>query len=114
MRDEDEDGQVGWVAEIQELPGCLSQGYTREEALANLDDAKLSWISVALEDDLDIPEPRSSDSYSGHFVVRLPQSLHAELARTADREGISLNQFVANVLAGAVGWRQRTRHHALA
>jgi hypothetical protein len=34
----------------------------------------------------------------------MPAGLHGELARAADREGVSLNQFISNALAGAVGW----------
>jgi hypothetical protein len=36
----------------------------------------------------------------------MPQSLHAELARAADREEVSLNQFITSSLASAVGWRR--------
>jgi hypothetical protein len=42
---------------------------------------------------------------SGRFVVRIPRGLHAELTRQARDEGVSLNQFVATLLAGAAGWR---------
>jgi hypothetical protein len=38
-------------------------------------------------------------------MVRMPASLHAELARVAEREGVSLNSLVTGALAGAVGWR---------
>jgi hypothetical protein len=41
---------------------------------------------------------------SGRLLLRMPAGLHEELARAADRSGISLNQFITNVLAGAVGW----------
>jgi uncharacterized membrane protein len=34
----------------------------------------------------------------------MPRGLHEELARASDRDGISLNQFITNALAGAVGW----------
>jgi len=34
----------------------------------------------------------------------MPAGLHGELARASDREGVSLNQFITSVLAGAVGW----------
>jgi hypothetical protein len=34
----------------------------------------------------------------------MPAGLHGELARAADRQGVSLNQFISNALAGAVGW----------
>jgi hypothetical protein len=36
----------------------------------------------------------------------MPQSLHAELADAAEREQVSLNQFITLALAAAVGWRQ--------
>jgi HicB family len=34
----------------------------------------------------------------------MPAGLHGELARAADREGVSLNQFISSALAGSVGW----------
>lgn len=34
----------------------------------------------------------------------MPADLHQELARASDRNGVSLNQFITSVLAGAVGW----------
>jgi HicB family len=42
---------------------------------------------------------------SGRFVLRIPRGLHAELTRQARDEGVSLNQYVATLLAGAAGWR---------
>jgi antitoxin HicB len=67
------------------------------------------WLAVALEDGSDIPEPRSETSYSGRFVARIPKSLHAELVRAAEEDGVSLNQFVSSALAGAVHWRAREK-----
>ncbi len=104
--DADEDGKTGFVASIEELPGCLSQGQSLEEAVSGIHDAMASWISIALEDGLDIPEPIEDDRYSGKFVLRVPQSLHAELVRAAQREGVSLNQFASAALASSVEWRQ--------
>jgi hypothetical protein len=52
-----------------------------------------------------VPKPRQrAASYSGRLLLRMPAGLHGELARAADREGVSLNQFISNALAGAVGW----------
>jgi predicted HicB family RNase H-like nuclease len=65
------------------------------------------WISVALEDGVEIPKPRDPASFSGRFLLRLPRGLHAELARQAEEEGVSLNQYVTTMLAGAAGWRAR-------
>jgi len=35
-----------FVAEVQALPGCLSQGKTREEALENVKEAIEGWLEV--------------------------------------------------------------------
>ena len=106
VHDVDVDGNQGWVAEVEELPGCISQGQTPEEAITRVRDAMSGWIAVALEDGVDIPVPEDDGEFSGRFLVRLPTSLHADLARSAGREGVSLNSFVAGALAGAVGWRK--------
>ena len=106
VRDEDDEGNVGYVAEVDELPGAISQGATPEEAIRNVFNAMEGWISIALEDGREIPEPRSGKDFSGRFLLRIPQSLHAKLAREAEREGVSLNQYAATTLAGAVGWRR--------
>jgi HicB family len=53
----------------------------------------------------EVPKPRSAASHSGRLLVRMPQSLHAELARAAEREEVSLNQFITSSLASAVHWR---------
>lgn len=45
--------------------------------------------------------------YSGKVLVRLPSTLHRDLAEAAEDEGVSLNQFVLGALAGAVQWRQQ-------
>jgi RNA polymerase sigma-B factor len=44
-------------------------------------------------------------THSGRLLVRMPQSLHAELARVAEREGVSLNALITGALASAIGWR---------
>ena len=42
----------GWVAECLELPGCVSQGETKEEALSNISDAIAGVISLRTEQQL--------------------------------------------------------------
>jgi predicted RNase H-like HicB family nuclease len=49
-----EDG--GWVAEVPSLPGCISQGDTREEAIKNVRDAIDTWIDGAKSVGMAIPE----------------------------------------------------------
>ena len=47
---------------------------------------------------------QSRPSHSGRLLLRLPPSLHGELARAAESEAVSLNQFITNTLADAIGW----------
>ncbi len=49
------------------------------------------------------PRPRAT-RHSGRLLLRMPAGLHEDLARASDRNGVSLNQFITSVLAGAVGW----------
>lgn len=49
-----EDGY--WVAEVPSLPGCISQGQTRDEAVENIREAIELYIEVLKEDGQPIPE----------------------------------------------------------
>jgi predicted RNase H-like HicB family nuclease len=51
-----EDGY--WVAECRSLPGCISQGATKEEAIANIKEAIRGYIAALEEDKLPIPVDR--------------------------------------------------------
>jgi predicted RNase H-like HicB family nuclease len=48
-----EDGY--WVAECPSLPGCISQGQTREEALTNIREAIAGYVAALEEDGLPVP-----------------------------------------------------------
>ena len=51
-----EDGY--WVVECPSLPGCVSQGSTKEEAIANIKEAIRGYIAALEEDHLPVPEER--------------------------------------------------------
>lgn len=53
--EQDEDGF--FVAECPSLPGCISQGKTREEAIVNIQDAIKGYIESLKEHDEPIPPP---------------------------------------------------------
>lgn len=99
VRREQDDEYAGWIAEILELPGCMTQADNNEELGEMILDAMRAWIETALEDGKTIPEPRQQDDYSGKFVVRVPKSLHRDLVVAAELEGVSLNQWINVLLA---------------
>jgi predicted RNase H-like HicB family nuclease len=68
VREDDLDG--GWVAECPDLPGCFSQGETKEEALSNLSDAVAGIISLRVEQQLAAMSPESR--HDGAEVLKVP------------------------------------------
>jgi predicted RNase H-like HicB family nuclease len=89
---------ASWVAEVEGLPNCSGRGATPDEAVQR------AWAAV---DGLTAParEPKAVAQHSGKLLVRMPATLHDELARAAEAEGVSLNQLITGVLASAVEWR---------
>jgi predicted RNase H-like HicB family nuclease len=51
-----EDGY--WVAECPSLPGCVSQGKTKEEAIENMKEAVNGYVAALKEDNLPVPEEK--------------------------------------------------------
>ena len=95
---EEQDG--GWFfAKIPDLPGCMSDGKTSDEAMKNIAEAKVLWLEGALESNFEIPLPKDSEEFSGKVLVRLPRFLHRELIAAAEREGTSLNQYIVALVA---------------
>lgn len=105
---EDEGG--GYLAEIPLLKGCMSDGESTEEAIENVTEAKKEWLEYMLEHDLEIAEPKTEEEYSGKFTVRISKSLHRIIAEQSKREGLSINQYVANSLAYITGKKTAYRH----
>jgi predicted RNase H-like HicB family nuclease len=97
-----DDGTPGWFIRVDELEGCMSQGRTPDEALERIRDAMLGWIDVSLQDGQDIPLPRPDDDGLGWgLIARVPGRVVDAAAEAAAREGISLDQYVANALVAA-------------
>jgi antitoxin HicB len=99
---EDEGG--GYYAHFVDfgLATAHGDGPTIEEAIQEARISLELTLETMLEQGLPIPEP-NKESYSGRFNVRLPKSLHRKLAKQAEEEEVSLNQFVTSLLAEGVG-----------
>jgi len=93
-----------WRAVVEDLPGCEARGATPEEAAARARAAIDQWVRSATANGQPVPPPREEPTHSGKLLVRMPPSLHSELARLADREKVSLNTLIIGALGGAVGW----------
>lgn len=102
----DEEGG-GWAAEHLDLKGCLADGETQEEAIANLGVSRRIWIETALKRKITIPTPSlnhdDTDEYSGKFTLRMPKFLHKNLTLESKKQGVSLNQFILSLLSYKMG-----------
>lgn len=53
-----------FIAEVPELPGCMADGSTHQEALANAETIIDEWIETATEIGRTIPEPKGRLAYA--------------------------------------------------
>jgi predicted RNase H-like HicB family nuclease len=93
----DEDGP--YIAEVDDLTGCIADGETEAEALRNLEGAMRAWMESRIAAGVEIPEPRATQEFSGKTVLRMPRYLHRRLVNRARQEGVSLNQYIVSLLA---------------
>lgn len=86
----------GYFAKVDELKGCMTQGENLKETVNSIQEAMELWLQTAIEQGIKIPEP---EKYSGKFVLRVPKTLHRKLVGCAEKEGISLNQYLIYLLS---------------
>jgi antitoxin HicB len=109
---DDEGG--GFLITFPDLPGCMSDGETIEDAIANGRDAFLGWVAIQADLKREVPKPQwrpEEDktmplSVSGKFIQRLPKTVHAKLVKRAKHEGVSLNSLVLAFIAEGLGRRE--------
>jgi antitoxin HicB len=99
--------------EILEFPGCIATGDTPAEVLEAIEDVADGWLQSALANHQPIPNPVDNTEFSGRLVLRMPKNLHKKAARLAEREGVSLNQFIVTCLAEQIGERARPAQHQI-
>ena len=104
---EDEGG--GYLCEFPDVPGCMGDGETPADAIADGREALQACFEAFRELDQTVPAPATA---SGQWRMRAPRSLHQRLADRAKVEGVSLNTFAVSLLAEGLGVReQKTRNN---
>ena len=88
-----------YTAVHPDLPGSASFDESIEGAIAGLNENRKLWIEGRVAGGQVVPEPSSIEDYSGRLLLRMARSLHASLNREAQKEGVSLNQYITTVLA---------------
>ncbi len=98
--------RVSWSQEDQEyvglcaeFPGLSWLAETHETALAGIRKLTKDTIADLIKNNERVPEPLSTRSFSGKFMVRILPEVHRELAVKAAESGVSLNRLVSSRLS---------------
>ncbi|MGD9902838.1 MAG: toxin-antitoxin system HicB family antitoxin [Vicinamibacterales bacterium] len=91
------DEDACYVVTMPAWQNTRTHGATIEEAVRNAREVLTLLIESARRHREPVPAPERR--YSGNLRLRLPVSLHGRLAREAEREGVSLNQWIVSRLA---------------
>ena len=93
----------GYLVEYPDIPGCMSDGETIEEAITNGREALRDCMQVFRESDRTIPKPSIA---AAQWRQRLPRTLYSKLTKQAESEGVSINSLVTAIIAEAIGAKQ--------
>ncbi len=100
------DEDSAYVATSSELPGLSGLGDTAEDAIGQLRVAIELALESYREAGMARPPARKVAEYSGQFRLRVPRSVHEELARRAQIEGVSLNTLAVTYISENLGRMQ--------
>lgn len=87
----------GWLATFPDLPGCMSDGETPEEALRHAAEAEIAWLAAHRK------WGKVKAEKPARLVARLPRSIHRDLQERATEEGVSINTMMVTLLAHGLG-----------
>jgi antitoxin HicB len=93
----------GYLVEYPDIPGCMSDGESIEEAIANGREALRDCLTVLKESSRTIPKPGIA---AAQWRQRLPRTLYSKLTKQAESEGVSINSLVTAIIAEAIGSRR--------
>lgn len=88
-----------YVGQCLEFPSLSWLASTPEEALTGVRQLVAEVVHDLETSGEPVPEPFSTRSFSGRFLVRIPPELHRRLAIEAAEAGISLNRLASDKLS---------------
>ena len=87
----------GWLASFPDLPGCMSDGESPEEALHNAAEAESAWLAANKQ------WGKTRAEKPARLVARLPRGMHRDLQERANEEGVSINTLMLTLIARGLG-----------
>jgi antitoxin HicB len=96
----------GYLVEYPDIPGCMSDGETIQEAVTNGREALRDCLEVFKDSGRRVPKPSIE---AAQWRQRLPRTLYSKLTKQAETEGVSINSLVTAIIAEAIGAKQARR-----
>lgn len=104
-----EDDGGGFLITFPDLPGCMADGETPEEAIREGRDAFNCWMAAHYEAGREIPVPNSHRE-AIRFAESLPVSLRGRLSTRAKQKGVSLTDLVVMYISEGLGKSDSMAH----
>jgi predicted RNase H-like HicB family nuclease len=92
------DEDAGYIATVPEFPGISGFGETPVQAVKEAMGAVRLAIEVMEEDGETPPEAEKLIRYSGQIRLRMPKTLHRNLAIASQKDGVSLNSYILSLI----------------
>jgi len=100
-----DEGEEFFQGSVKEFPDLNVFSETYAEAYELIIDAVRESIGLLAEQGKHIPEPLEAiEDYSGRVTLRMPKTIHREIAINAKEDGASLNQFILNAVSHYSGF----------
>ena len=112
-----EDGEVLYFGYVAELPDISSYAEAFDEVYENCLESLRLLYEDAVEQGKTFPTPQKAPAlsgFSGRVTLRMSRSMHAEVSRCAEEDGVSLNSWVVEAIAQRRGYYVAKRQPALA
>lgn len=105
----DEENEKGFVVKSPELKGLEVYGDTIEDALEEVNEAKIALYKIYTDKGIQIPYPEKhqvNNNFSGRMTIRVPKSLHQTLSTYANRNEVSLNTGIIQLLNEGLKYKE--------
>src|SRR5260370_11410893 len=82
----------GYLVEYPDIPGCMSDGETIAEAIANGRETLRDCLDVFRESGRNVPKPSNE---AAQWRARLPRTVYTKMTKHAELQGISIKSLVS-------------------
>ncbi len=103
VKKEFNEGKEYYIVSVNEFPGVVSDGNTKEDAFKNIEEALQGMITLYLEIGKTIPEPIQLHNCKGSIAYRTAPERHYRLLIEAQKNHLSLSKFIDNSLDKVLG-----------